>query len=273
MGNGTVLITGAAGNLGMKAWQHLDGLGQFQFRRLDRVSGDQPGILPVDLARPYKEWHHHFDGVDTVLHFAAHPSAKIDWETAQRSNVDLTLNVFSAAVAHGIKRIVFASSNWVMAGYRFAGVRLTTDLPPAPINPYGNSKLFGERLGVSLAQTHDIGFIALRIGLIRPGENQPGPHLALGLWGQQMWLSNRDFSNGVERALLAPLPRPEIVNLMSDNPGMPWDIDHTRQAIGYAPRDGHVASISEGQSKGAEALERSFALQAAMIELWNTHAF
>ena len=125
----------------------------------------------------------------------------------------------------------------------------------------------------SLAQTHDIGFVALRIGLIRPGENQPGPHLALGLWGQQMWLSNRDFSNGVERALLAPLPRPEIVNLMSDNPGMPWDIDHTRQAIGYAPRDGHVASISEGQSKGAEALERSFALQAAMIELWNTHAF
>jgi hypothetical protein len=28
---------------------------------------------------------------------------------------------------------------------------------------------------------------------------------------------------------------------MSDNPGMRWDIEQTRQVIGYAPRDGHLA--------------------------------
>jgi NAD+ dependent glucose-6-phosphate dehydrogenase len=32
-----------------------------------------------------------------------------------------------------------------------------------------------------------------------------------------------------------------VLNLMSDNPGMRWDLTQTRQAIGYAPRDGHVA--------------------------------
>jgi nucleoside-diphosphate-sugar epimerase len=46
---------------------------------------------------------------------------------------------------------MFGSSNWVMTGYRFTTERLTTDLPPWPINPYGHSKLFGERAGRSLA--------------------------------------------------------------------------------------------------------------------------
>lgn len=268
-----VLITGAAGNLGSKARAHLQQIEGLDLRLLDRDPKGDPTIGEVDFVTPMAEWSHHFEGVDTLLHFAAHPSAKIDWETAQRLNIDVTCNVFAASAAQGVKRIVFASSNWVMAGYRFAGLQLTTKLPPAPINPYGNSKLFGERLGFSLAQSHGIAFVALRIGLIRPGENIPGPHLALGLWGQQMWLSNRDFCNGIERSVLAGLDRPAIVNLMSDNPGMPWDIDHTRAAIGYAPADSHTASITEAQAKGAEAFERSYALQEAITALWNTHAF
>lgn len=269
----TVLITGAAGNLGGKAHQHFAQLPDLELRLLDRDPRGDPAIAEADFAAPLADWSHHFVGVHTLVHFAAHPSSTIDWDTAQRLNVDLTCNVFAAAAARGVKRIVFASSNWVMAGYRFAGLRLTTDLPPAPINAYGNSKLFGERLGISLAQSHGIRFVALRIGLIRPGENIPGPHLAMGLWGQQMWLSNRDFCNGIERAVLADLDRPVIANLMSDNPGMPWDIEHTRMALGYVPADNYTASITEAQTKGAEVFERTYALQDAMSALWDTHAF
>ena len=86
-------------------------------------------------------------GQDAVLHLAAHGSPGIDWETAQRLNIDLTANVYDAAALKGAGRVVFASSNWVMAGHRFDQVRLTTDLPPRPLNPYGASKLFGERAG------------------------------------------------------------------------------------------------------------------------------
>lgn len=266
-------ITGAAGNLGGRAGEHLRRFPELDLRLFDRQTRQDSSIIEVDFTLPPQSWSHHFEGIDTLLHFAAHPNSTIDDETAQRLNIDMTCDVFAAAVAHGVRRIVFASSNWVMAGRRFSDLTLPTDLPPAPINPYGYSKLFGERLGLSLARSHGIEFIALRIGLIRPGENPPGPHLPLGLWGQQMWLSGRDFCQGIERCVFASLERPAIVNLMSDNPGMPWDIEHTKSAVGYVPRDGHVASISEAQVKGAAAIERSYALQTAITGLWNAHAY
>jgi nucleoside-diphosphate-sugar epimerase len=129
-----------------------------------------------------------------------------------------------------------------MAGYRADEQRLTTSLPPWPVNPYGCGKLFGERGGRDLAARTGISFIALRIGYCQhaPG-NVPGPHMELGLWGQQMWLSDRDLCHGVERAVLAEGVPFAILNLMSDNPGMRWDLDETRRVIGYAPSDGHHA--------------------------------
>jgi NAD+ dependent glucose-6-phosphate dehydrogenase len=32
-----------------------------------------------------------------------------------------------------------------------------------------------------------------------------------------------------------------ILNVMSANPGMRWDIESTRRLIGYQPQDGHIA--------------------------------
>jgi hypothetical protein len=138
--------------------------------------------------------------------------------------------------------VIFASSNWVLAGYRAGMQRLTSSLAPWPINPYGCGKLFGERAGRGLADRAGISFIALRIGDCQhaPG-NVPGPHMANGVWGQQMWLSDRDLCHGVERAIVTDNVPFAILNLMSNNPGMRWDIDETRRVIGYQPRDGHVA--------------------------------
>ena len=59
-----------------------------------------------------------------------------------------------------------------------------------------------------------------------------------GTWGQAMWLSNRDLCQAMERAVLADGVGFAVLNLMSDNPGMRWDIETTKRAIGYAPRDG-----------------------------------
>jgi len=154
----------------------------------------------------------------------------------------LTLNVFRAAQGYHAKRIVFASSNWVMAGYRFGTERLTTELPPRPINPYGCGKLLCERAGRQLARQSGASFIALRIGCCQHiAGNIPGPQIEHGLWGQQMWLSDRDLCHGVERAAFAENVPFAVLNLMSDNPGMRWDLEQARQVIGYAPRDGHLA--------------------------------
>jgi nucleoside-diphosphate-sugar epimerase len=144
-----------------------------------------------------------------------------------------------------------------MAGYRFTDDRLTTDLPPRPVNAYGASKLFGERAGAALWRYEGISFVALRIGYCQRAEgNRPGPHMKHGLWGQQMWLSDRDLCQGFERAVLAQNLGYAVLNLMSDNSGMRWDLDATRQAIGYAPQDASVPVVTE-ETPRADRLARS----------------
>jgi len=100
------------------------------------------------------------------------------------------------------------------------------------------SKLVGERMGRSYHARWGLSVVCLRIGYCQRGENRPGPQMKMGLWGQAMWLSDRDFCQGVERAALAEGIGFAVVNLMSDNPGMRWDIAATRRILGYAPRDG-----------------------------------
>jgi len=36
-----------------------------------------------------------------------------------------------------------------------------------------------------------------------------------------------------------------ILNLVSDNPGMRWDIEPTRRLIGYRPRDGQATVMTD----------------------------
>jgi nucleoside-diphosphate-sugar epimerase len=132
-----------------------------------------------------------------------------------------------------------------MAGHRFGEGALPPDRDPFPVNAYGASKLFGERLGRSYSDRWGLSVIAFRIGWCQRGDNRPGPHMAYGDWGQGMWLSDRDLAQGFEKAVTAPESvRFAVLNLMSDNPGMRWPLDETRALIGYAPQDRHAPVIT-----------------------------
>ena len=238
----TILITGAAGNIGSKIAPHLRKAG-YELRLLDRVAGD--GILPADFGNWDQAWAAHFHGADTVIHLAGNPSGKASWASAKRDNIAGTQHVLRAAREARVRRVIFASTNQVMLGYRFQTGPVTTDLPPAPLSPYGVSKFVGEQLGRAFHEETDIEFLALRIGYFQRGENLPGPHMTIGEWGQSMWLSNRDMNQAVEKAIEAPPFGFAIVNLESNNKGMRWDIEHTRRVIGYVPLDSATPVINE----------------------------
>jgi len=255
--NITVVITGASGSIGRKLTAHMGTLG-WTVRGLDAVAA--PGVEVADLRRP-GAWAEALAGADAVIHLAGNSSARGSWAQAVE-NIDMTALVLRAARERGTRRVVFASSNWVMAGYRFADRRITPDLPPQPLNPYGVSKLAGERMGRDAA-AQGVSFIALRIGWNQPTPgNLPGPHMTMGAWGQQMWLSDRDLCQGFERAVLAEGVDFAVLHLMSDNPGMPWDIETTKRVIGYAPRDGWTAVLDDEKLRLQDLARRSRALAA-----------
>ena len=68
---------------------------------------------PLEL-RP--GWASAFRGVDAVLHLAADRRPEAPWDSLQRLNLDLSMNVLRAAEEGQVRRFAFASSNWVLGG-------------------------------------------------------------------------------------------------------------------------------------------------------------
>jgi len=248
-----LVVTGTSGNLGGKLADALRA--GYTLRCVDVRGGT--GCIEADLATYEDSWARHFEGAEMVLHFAGEPRPTATWAQVQRGNMVATGHVLRAARCYGLRRVVFASTNQVMGGYRFSDKNITTDMPPTPLNPYAVSKLFCEEAGRVFSSETGISFIALRIGNIQPGENIPHTGMGLGLWGQQMWLSNRDFIDGVRSAIEVPEVRFSILNLVSNNPGMLWDLTHTQRVLGFFPQDGFTPDLSPEDLAEEEVARRA----------------
>ncbi len=239
-----VLITGAGGHLGRKLFDALKSDPGRKVSGLDIRPVDHPDIHTADLSGSH-DWVHLLKGVDVIVHLAGDREPNATWPSAIKHNMDATLTLYHHAASMGVSRVVMASSNWLHGDKRFTNDKLDKDTPPGPINAYGMSKLFCERTGAYFAEHHGLSVICLRIGWTQwTHDNQPGTHMAMGRWGQEMWLSDRDFLNGMRAAVDAKDVLFAALNLMSDNPGMRWDIEETKQVIGYSPLDGSSAKIT-----------------------------
>jgi nucleoside-diphosphate-sugar epimerase len=247
-----IVVTGAAGNLGSKLRTAL--VGRYALRLIDKETHGDPEIAPFDLSVWSETWADLFVGSQAVIHLAANSRADAPWEELLAPNIDAVLNVFHASIRAGVRRVIIASSNHVMGGYQndCPPGKLATDLSPRPgtryfaygaprdSSAYGATKLFAERVGRWYAERFALSVIAVRIGWVRPGDNRQDELPAdRGDWFRQMWLSNRDFCQLLECCLKADEAiRFEVVNGMSNNHGMPWDLEHARRVVDYQPDDG-----------------------------------
>jgi nucleoside-diphosphate-sugar epimerase len=233
----TVLITGACGNIGMKlrrAWTDV-----YDLVLIDKAAvDDDPEVFFADLSVLDDDWITHFHGVDTVVHLAANSDEFAPLDALIGPNLDAMANVFHASALAGVERVIFASSNHVMGEYQQLGEGpITPHMTPLPDGPYAMTKLVGERMGQSLARAFDLTVIALRLGWIQEGKNHPEtlPHD----WARKMWLSNADLIHLFDCAVEAMIEDRAFVvlNGMSRNHGMRWDLSETAELLGFLPKD------------------------------------
>ncbi len=101
--------------------------------------------------------------VEAIMHFAASAyvgESVTDPRKYYRNNVSNTVSMLDAMHATGIKKLVFSST---CATYGMPEhMPITEDLPQKPINPYGASKLFVERILLDTAAAEGLAFAAPR---------------------------------------------------------------------------------------------------------------
>lgn len=247
-----VLVTGSGGSIGSTVTAGLHAAGH-DVRGLDLVAHPDRtcslGVLVGDCTDPATAARA-VEGTVAVVHLAGRPTEG-PLADELSSHVLTTATLLDAAVAAGVGRFVYASSNHAVGMTERSELPtdvLGTDARGRPDTFYGVAKVAAEGLLSLYADRHPITAVSMRIGsfLDRPTSRR---NLAT-------WLSPGDCVRMVEAAIGSDAVTGHLVVYgISANSGAWWDLAAGR-AIGYHPVDDaqHYADeVPPSQDDDAEA--------------------
>jgi UDP-glucose 4-epimerase len=197
-----ILITGARGNFPMALIPHLladeQELVLFDLEIMNApegcisIQGDirDAGLLTYAM-----------QDCDAVIHAAAHHGNAAETRNDEdffSVNVTGTHNVLRAMLLHGIKHLVFSSSE-VVYGDGMRDVRVMDETVPCiPKSVYGGTKLLGEEMCRFYARAHEFHIAMLRYGCFLPADWR-----VAGLGRLNHWLDRDDVAQANQLALAA----------------------------------------------------------------------
>jgi nucleoside-diphosphate-sugar epimerase len=167
-----VLVTGANGFVGRAVSRHLIAMSGVHavgcVRRSDAFTDTGASVVAVGDLSAQTDWSVALAGVEAVIHAAARVHVMDDTATDpltefRRVNVQGTLHLARQAATAGVQRFVFISSIKVNGEATKLGMPFSADDLPAPLDPYGVSKMEAEHgLREIAAQT------GMEVVIIRP---------------------------------------------------------------------------------------------------------
>lgn len=167
-----------------------------------------------------------------IVHLSGIPHASASFDELLPNNILATTYLFEAAVAAGVKRVVFASSAQTIEGYP-VDRQITPGMQVMPANLYGVSKCYGEALCGYYAAKTSLSTIALRIGAFE----FPETHDLNNARDLSAWLSPRDAVHLLQRSVEAEGVKYLIAHGISDNRFKRLDLSETTRVLGYHPQD------------------------------------
>ena len=224
----TLLMTGAAGGLGQAMRTRLhENCDLLRLSDISPMAAAQAGeeVIQADLSDA-DAVQSLVAGCQAIVHFGG-VSTEQPWGPILQANIIGAYNLYEAARIHGVKRIIFASSNHVMGFHRQDQV-VDALTPPRPDGLYGLSKAFGEDLSRLYFDRYGIETACVRIGSSFP---EPRDRRMLATW-----LSYDDLHRLITACLTTPVLGHSIIYGTSDN-RVSWYDNHLAKHIGYRPQD------------------------------------
>ena len=210
-----LLLTGAAGGLGKQLRESLKPHAHV-IRLSDIAPMDPAGareeVVVCDLADKAAV-DQLVQGCDAIVHLGG-ISGERPFEEILEANIKGAFHIYEGARRHGVKRVVFASSNHAI-GFHKQGDVIDADCTHRPDGNYGLSKAFGEDLARFYFDRYGIETACLRIGSSFP---EPRDRRML-----VTWLSYADLTELVRSCLFAPMLGHTVVYGMSANRDKWWD--------------------------------------------------
>jgi nucleoside-diphosphate-sugar epimerase len=214
-----IVVTGGSGKGGKWVVRELRDDGHEVLNVDVRHDGSSFGQCMVADLTDLGQTQDALSGADAVVHFAAIPAPNLrpDGETF-RINVISTYNVFAAAVAHGVRRVVWASSETVL-GLPFdilpAFAPIDETIEPRPESSYALSKLVGETMAAQFARRSGTAFVGLRISnIMEPEDYALFPtywgDARLRKWNLWGYVDARDVASAARLGLEADMDGSEI---------------------------------------------------------------
>ena len=241
-----VLVTGMSGLIGGILRRHLEDIGGYELRALNRRPVDGVECVQADIA-DLEAIQPAFEGMDVVVHLSAFLGGEV-WEGHLSGNIIGAYNVYEAARRAGVKRVVFASSGAAATGVereppydaivsgRYGEVpkdfaRITTETT-WPSGIYGACKVWGEAIGRHFSDAFGLSVLCVRIGRVNE-ENRPTNPAEFA-----RYLSHRDIAQMLQKCIDAPDDlKYDVFFAISNNRWGYRDIEHPRAVLGYEPQD------------------------------------
>jgi uronate dehydrogenase len=222
----TVLITGAAGDIGTHLSREL--AGKYKLRLSDKRPLKPPKgqtFVKADISKMAAALRI-TRGVDAIVHLGGY-SVEGPWPAILQANIIGCYNVFEAARRNGVKRILFPTSNHAVGFYR-RDQTIDHRVYIKPDSRYGVSKVFGEALGSLYADKYSMEIFMIRVGNVNP---TPIDKRRLSIW-----ISPRDLAQLVSIGIDHPDIKFEIVYGISRNKRA-WYANANAFRLGYQPQD------------------------------------
>ncbi|MGZ6317280.1 MAG: NAD-dependent epimerase/dehydratase family protein [Anaerolineales bacterium] len=235
-----LLITGCSGLIGKILWDHMSD--SFELYGLDRKAAAGNNVFQADItaAEQVAGVFERIPLLRYVIHLAGDPRVDAPWESVFTVNIGGTKNVYEAAQKHGVKRIVYSSSNHATGAYEGfppslhsqpERMLITSRDAIRPDSFYGVSKAAGEAIARMYFELYGLESVCLRIGSVMRDDNPTGSARMASTW-----LSHRDLVQLIRRSLLADVHF-GIYYGVSNNTNRFWDISDAEHELGYHPQD------------------------------------